>query len=105
MTGTLRVTPEKLITASTEFQEIENNIRSLSQQMIALCNSLSSCFEGEDATAYTTKFRNLEMDMNEMDARIKKDVVALQEMAKNFNAAITSNIAEAQGLKNTIYQA
>ena len=63
MTGTLKVTPEKLISTSTEFKNQGTKIRTLTQQMLQVVNSLSSGWEGEAQKAYATRFKALDGDM------------------------------------------
>lgn len=92
MEGYLKVTPEKLISTSGEFQQSGNRIRNLTREMINIVDSLRSVWEGEAASAYNTKFHQLDDDMERMHRMIEEHVKDLTEMARQYQLAETSNI-------------
>lgn len=92
MEGYLKVTPEKLISTSGEFQQSGSRIRNLTREMINIVDSLRSVWEGEAASAYNTKFHQLDDDMERMHRMIEEHVKDLSEMARQYQLAETSNI-------------
>ena len=92
MEGYLKVTPEKLISTSGEFQQSGSRIRNLTREMINIVDSLRSVWEGEAASAYNTKFHQLDDDMEKMHRMIEEHVKDLAEMARQYQLAETSNI-------------
>lgn len=91
MEGIIKVTPEKLISTAEEFNTANAQVQNLTQQMLATVDSLKSAWEGEAATAYSTKFHQLEDDMNRMHSMINEHVTDLKEMAQQYQAAEQAN--------------
>lgn len=89
MEGTLRVTPEKLISAATEFSACGNTVSSLTQQMMTMVNGLSSVWSSETAAKYNTKFSALQSDIDKMNRMIQEYVTDLNDMARNYQDAET----------------
>ena len=87
MEGYLKVTPEKLISTSGEFQQSGSRIRNLTREMINIVDSLRSVWEGEAASAYNTKFHQLDDDMERMHRMIEEHVKDLTEMARQYQLA------------------
>lgn len=84
MEGQLLVTPEDLIRSASEFSTDGSNVKSITQEMMSIVTSLTSSYEGDAATAFLTKFKALEEDMNQIDAKIQEHVTDLNEMAQNY---------------------
>ena len=61
--GIHKLTPEKLVSASTEFGATGRTIRSLTQEMKDIVDSLKSVWMGEAASGYGTKFAELSDDI------------------------------------------
>jgi WXG100 family type VII secretion target len=59
--------------------------------MIAVIDSLKSSWEGEAATAYNTRFHELDEDMEKMHRMIAEHVKDLQDMADQYQQAETFN--------------
>lgn len=91
MEGIIKVTPEKLISTAEEFNTANNQVRNLTQQMIQTVDSLKSAWEGDAATAYNTKFHQLENDMERMHSMINEHVTDLKEMARQYQTAEQAN--------------
>lgn len=100
MTGTLKVTPEKLISTSSEFKSQGVKIRSLTQQMLQIVNSLSSSWEGEAQKAYATRFKALDGDMAQIQMKINEHVTDLNEMAETYKRVETTNTTNISGLSS-----
>lgn len=94
MEGTLRVTPEQLEAAATEFSAKGTTVGNLTSQMTQVVESLSSSWEGEAATAYTTKFRQLDDDIQKMIRMIQEHSNDLNEMARVYRDAEVANADE-----------
>lgn len=91
MEGIIKVTPEKLISTAEEFNAANSQVRNLTQQMIQTVDSLKSAWEGEAATAYNTKFHQLDDDMQRMHSMINEHVADLKEMARQYQTAEQAN--------------
>lgn len=102
MEGILKVTPEKLISTAQEFQQSGGRIRNLTQEMVNMVESLKSVWEGEAATAYGTKFRQLDDDMEKMHRMIEEHVKDLNEMARQYQLAETTNMESSNALAGDV---
>lgn len=102
MEGTLRVTPEQLETAAGEFSSKGTTIGNLTSQMTQLIDGLSSVWQGEAATAYTQKFRQLDDDISKMIRMIQEHSKDLSEMARVYREAETINQDEIAGLAGDV---
>ncbi|GFI19440.1 protein YukE [Lachnospiraceae bacterium] len=102
MEGILKVTPEKLISTAQEFQQSGSRIRNLTQEMVNMVDSLKSAWEGEAATAYGTKFHQLDDDMEKMHRMIEEHVKDLNEMARQYQLAETTNMESANALAGDV---
>lgn len=98
MEGTLKVTPEKLISAADEFSTCGQAVSSNTQQMTSLVTGLSSVWSGEAATAYKNKFNELQDDINRFNKMIQEHVTDLQEMARVYDKANTTAQEASSGL-------
>lgn len=102
MEGTLRVTPEQLESAAGEFSTKGTTVSNLTSQMTQLVEGLASVWEGEAATAYTTKFRQLDEDIQKMVRMIQEHSNDLTEMARVYREAETVNQDEIAGLAGDV---
>jgi WXG100 family type VII secretion target len=100
--GVLKVTPEKLIAASGEFSSTGKTIRSLSQEMLEIVNSLKSVWMGEAATGYGTKFLQLQDDMEKINRMIQEHVTDLNEMAREYQTAEDTNTEQSASLTTDV---
>lgn len=102
MTGTLKVTPEKLISTSTEFKNHGSKIRNITSEMNSIVTGLSGIWEGEASTAYKNKFKELNDDIERMQKMINEHVNDLNQMAQNYKAAESANVTTGQGLAGNV---
>lgn len=98
MEGTLKVTPEQLISAANDFSSCGTTIRNITSNMTNTVNGLSSAFTGEDASAYIAKFKGLQDDIERLHGMIQEDVTDLNDMAKNFISVVDRNKGEIDSL-------
>lgn len=98
MDGLLRVTPEQLISTSGEFSNKAGTIGNLTTEMMNLVTGLASGWEGEGSTAYITKFKALEDDIQKMIRMIQEHSSDLNEMATAYRAAEEEAVEMAQSL-------
>lgn len=99
MTGNLRVTPEKLISMSQQFQTSDNNVNNLTRNMMDIVSQLNSTWAGDAATGYYTKLKGLQGDMDKLHKMIQEHTTDLQEMARTYQAAEQANVQTASALK------
>ena len=102
MEGILKVTPEQLISAASDFQTKGNTINTLTGEMMTLVTGLSSAWEGDAATAYITKFKSLEDDIQKLVNMVREHSNDLNEMAKVYQNAESQNAEEASGLSGDV---
>lgn len=99
MTGNLRVTPEKMISVSGQFQQSDNTVNNLTKSMLDIVGQLSSTWAGEAATGYYSKLKGLDGDMQKLHKMIQEHATDLQDMAKTYQEAEKSNLQTANALK------
>lgn len=102
MEGTLRVDPQKLISTADEFGAAGGQVRSLTDRMLSIVDSLKSIWEGDAATTYNTKFHQLEDDMNRMYRMIDEHVKDLNEMAQRYIEAENINTETGNALAGDV---
>lgn len=101
MTGNLRVTPEKLISASTQFQSSDQKVNTLTRNMLDIVTQLNSTWAGEAATEYYSKLKALEPDMQKLHTMIQEHTNDLQDMARAYQDAEKANLQTASALKTS----
>lgn len=99
MTGNLKVTPEKLISMSTQFGNSDTTVNNLTRQMMDIVGQLSSTWSGEAATGYYNKLKGLQGDMSKLHRMIQEHTTDLIDMAKAYQQAEKDNVQTANALK------
>lgn len=102
MEGTLRVDPQKLISTADEFGTTGGQVKSLTDRMLSIVDSLKAVWEGDAATTYNTKFHQLEDDMNRMYRMIDEHVKDLNEMAQRYIEAENINTETGNSLAGDV---
>ena len=104
MEGIIRVSPEQLISTAGEFSNQGSSISALTGEMMHLVTGLSSVWEGEAATAYMTKFKGLEDDIQRMIRMVQEHASDLEEMASVYTQSDKTGADEASGLLSDVIQ-
>ncbi len=102
MEGILNVTPEQLISTSAEFQSKGAAVSNLTSQMMQLVINLSNAWEGDAASAYISKFRALDDDIQKMINMITEHTNDLNEMARVYQEAERKNVEQASTLSGDV---
>lgn len=102
MNGIIKVDPQKLISTAEEFSGTGNQVKTLSDNMISITDSLKTAWEGEAANTYNTKFHQLQDDMEKMHRMIQEHVRDLTEMAQQYIAAENANIDTGNSLAGDV---
>ena len=102
MTGTIKVSPEKLTATAGEFSSEGSNMTNLVSEMINIVSSMNSTWEGDASVAYITKFNSLESDLQVLNRMIQEHVSDLKEMANLYRTAEQSNADDASSLASGI---
>ncbi len=102
MDGILKVTPEKLISSSDEFASTGNQLRSLTDEMMNLVQSLKSVWQGEAAGAYNTRFSSLQSDMDKLYRMVAEHAKDLSEMASSYMQAETGNTEQGSSMRTGV---
>lgn len=100
--GILKVTPEKLTQAATEFSTSGKNINSMTAEMLSIVDSLSSIWQGNAATEYSGRFSGLRDDIERINKIIEEHVNDLNEMALEYQNAEDQSVEDSAGLVSDI---
>ena len=98
MEGIIKVSPQLLTSTASEFGNQGNVINTLTGEMMNLITGMASTWEGDAATAYITKFRGLEDDIQRMVRMVQEHSRDLQEMARIYSDADMANAEDANSL-------
>lgn len=104
MADILKVTPEQMISTSGEFSNTGSTIQNLTNEMVNKVTSLASSWEGEAATAYTTKFTGLQDDIQLMIRMVQEHAKDLTEMATAYQRAEAANVDDFSSLSSDVIQ-
>ncbi|MBQ6376547.1 MAG: WXG100 family type VII secretion target [Lachnospiraceae bacterium] len=96
--GMIKVSPELLSNTATDLSGKATQLQTLTGQMLELADGLTSAWQGEAATAYITKFHQLDDDMQKMYRMIQEHSADLTEMAAAYSQAENQNAELAQSL-------
>lgn len=102
MEGNIKVSPQLLTSTASEFSSQGAAISNLTSEMMNLITGLSAVWEGDAASAYITKFRGLEDDIQKMVRMVQEHSTDLEEMARIYTDADTQNMEEANGLSSDV---
>lgn len=102
MEGIIKVSPERLEAAATEFSGTASTVSTLTNEMTNIVNGLSSAWTGEASTAYKTKFNGLNDDIQRMIAMINEHSSDLIEMAGTYKTTEQANESLANSLTDNV---
>ncbi len=102
MEGILKVTPEKLIGSSDEFAQSGEQLKSLTTEMMNLVQGLKGIWQGDANTAYSTRFGELQTDMDKLYRMIAEHAKDLNEMATSYMKAESGNVEHGQSMVSGI---
>ena len=102
MNGYLKVTPEKLMQASSEFEASGTQVNSITQEMLSIINNLKGVWQGEAASGYTNKFNSLADDIDKINRMIAEHVRDLNEMATEYQQAENESMEQANSLATEV---
>ena len=103
MTGTIKVSTDKLTSTAQAFQENGNQVKSLTSEMTNLVNGLTGAiWSGDAANAYKNKFSELQDDIERMCRMINEHVTDLTAMAREFERVEGVNINLANALSGDV---
>ena len=100
----IRVTPRKLEEEATQIEQTNRQISSLTQDMLNQVNNLTSSWAGDAATAYISKFKKLQDDMQKMHNMINRYARNMRDMATEYANTEEKNCQAAEALKNNLIQ-
>ncbi|MDO4617062.1 MAG: WXG100 family type VII secretion target [Lachnospiraceae bacterium] len=102
MEGIIKVSPQLLTSTATELSNHGTAVSNLTSEMVSTVAALASSWEGEASTAYITRFRGLDDDMQRMIRMIQEHSTDLQEMAQLYTEADNANAEEANALASDV---
>lgn len=101
-TGLLKVTPEKLNQAASEFSTSGKNISSMTAEMMSIIDSLKAIWQGNAATEYSGRFAGLRDDIEKINRIIEEHVADLNQMALEYQNAEDASVEESAKLMSDI---
>lgn len=101
-TGMLKVTPEKLNQAASEFSSSGKNINSMTAEMLSIVDSLKSIWQGNAANEYAGRFSGLRDDIEKINRIIEEHVNDLNQMALEYQTAEDQSVEESAKLLSDI---
>ena len=102
MTGTLKVDPQKLISASTEFHSSASRMQSLTNEMMSIVRSTTAAWQGEAQASYANSFQQLDDDMQKLYRIVTEHSTDLSEMAQTYINAENANQQAAAALPKDV---
>lgn len=102
MEGTLLVTPEELLSASSAFATNMSSVQSITTAMMEIVTQTSSYWEGEAREAYVNKFNQLQDDIEKIHKMIQEHVTDLETMAKTYQEAEQKSMDTANQLAGDV---
>lgn len=93
MTGTLRVTPEKLVSAADVFSSSAGHLKRTTDEMQSMVHSLDHYWKSEASSTYIRKFNSLGKSMTLLYRMIDEHSRDLKQMALNYNKVEESNLS------------
>lgn len=102
MEGIIKVSPQLLTGTASEFSSQGAAISNLTGEMMNLITGLTAAWEGDAATAYISKFRGLEDDIQKMVRMVQEHSMDLEEMARIYTDADVQNMEDASGLSSDV---
>lgn len=102
MDGTLRVTPEKLISTAQNFSSSASTVQNLTSNMLATIDSLNSTWTGDAASEYYNKAHSLQDSISKMVRMINEHSTDLQTMAQVYQEAERSGQETAAALQTDV---
>lgn len=104
MQAVLKVTPEKLTQAASEFQNAGQNISSITSEMMNIVDGMKSIWQGEASTGFTNRFNALKDDIEKINAMIREHVSDLNEMAGEYQRAEEESTQQSNALASDVIQ-
>lgn len=103
MNGTIKVSTSKLASTASSFSSIGSQVKNTTNQIVSIASALSGqVWSGDAATAYTSKLKSLQNDINKIIVMINEHSNDLQQMAQEYERAETTNAATASALASNI---
>lgn len=100
MSGTLKVSPDKLVTISVEFNDQARKVNALTKEMLGLVNGLTGVWQSDAQKEYSRKFKALDGDMAQIYKKIHEHVDDLRTMAETYKGAENKNVTTVGGLSS-----
>ena len=105
MTGTLRVTPEKIMESAGTFATSAKSVKYMTDQMLHIVKSLHAVWQGSPSALYIQKFYALDNDMQQIYRKIMEHSKDLQQMAETYQKAEDHNVSVSSALPTGILAA
>ena len=104
MEGILKVSPETLQSTAGEFQNINGQVKSTTDEMVNLIKNLKSVWEGAASDAFIGKVTGLQNDMDKIYRMINEHVTDLNDMAQTYIDAENVNTEAGSSLSSGILE-
>lgn len=103
MANIINVTPEKLKSTASSFQNTGASVRQTTTEMMSVISGISQAiWSGEAGSTYISKFKGLDGDVSRMCRMINKQVEHLNAIAQEYTSTEEQAASAAAVLKNNV---
>ncbi len=95
---TIKANSQTIISAAEEFRNTNNQIKTITTNMLEMIRALGTSWMGDAATGYSTKFNKLSEDMDKMYRMINEHVNDLSQIARNYDSGEETNLGTSDAL-------
>lgn len=105
MADIIKVTPEKLKTASASLETTGNNVKSVTGEMITLVTGIGkNVWSGEAFNAYANKFKSIDQDVVKMQKRLSQQSQHLSKIADSYRMTEDTNKGAPAKIKSLVFR-
>jgi len=100
MADIVRVSTTELKNASGVFATANQNIKTITENVVGIADELTAVWTGEASVAYCNKLRGLRNSMTQIQTKVNNQAQSLTDMATVFEEAERQNVEQSNELKN-----
>ena len=104
MEGNIKVSPEQLQQASEEFRSAASSIYNITQDMINSVTNITSAWEGEASSAYTSSFKTFQDNFTKLKSLIEAHANSLIELANLYKTTEQENVQTASQVQGNVLE-
>nr|WP_027871342.1 WXG100 family type VII secretion target [[Eubacterium] cellulosolvens] len=101
MSEQIKVTPGKLQTTASQFENEGEQVAATTGAMINIATALSGAWQGAASSAYIAKLRGMEGNIQRLVKMIREHSSDLKQMAQNYERAEAQNAEAASAIRQS----